>query len=67
MLAWVDVALPAGSLVLGQRQGCLGGCFSPDASLTGDLADVRVWSAARSQAWMLPCIQLEAIAACSCV
>lgn len=39
-----------GSLVLGQRQACLGGCFSPDASLTGDLADVRIWSVARSQA-----------------
>ena len=65
VLAYADVAPPAGSLVLGQRQGCLGGCFSPDASLTGDLADVRIWSVARSQVGMLPCIQLEAIAACS--
>ena len=53
-LAYVDFALPAGSLMLGQRQGCLGGCFSPDACLAGDLADVRIWSAARSQAGTLP-------------
>ena len=63
-LAEVEIALPAGSLVMGQRQACLGGCFSPDASLTGDLADVRIWSVARSQVGILPCIQLEASAAC---
>lgn len=33
-----------GSLVLGQLQECWGGCFSPQYSLHGDLAALRVWS-----------------------
>ena len=35
--------------MLGQKQSCLGGCFSADSSLTGDLANVRIWNATRSQ------------------
>ena len=34
----------AGSLVLGQNQDCYGGCFDPQRSLDGDLADVRIWN-----------------------
>lgn len=33
-----------GSLVLGQRQLCFGGCFTPEYSLHGELAQLRVWS-----------------------
>ncbi len=33
----------AGSLVLGQNQDCYGGCFDPQSSFDGDLADVRIW------------------------
>ncbi|DBA68967.1 TPA: hypothetical protein ACH3X2_013140 [Trebouxia sp. C0005] len=32
-----------GSLVLGQNQDCYGGCFDPQTSFDGDLADVRMW------------------------
>ena len=32
-----------GSLVLGQKQECHGGCFSPGKALDGQLAQVRVW------------------------
>ncbi|KAL3143288.1 hypothetical protein ABBQ38_002130 [Trebouxia sp. C0009 RCD-2024] len=41
--------LPKGSLVLGQNQECYGGCFNPQSSLKGDLADVRIWSKALMQ------------------
>lgn len=41
--------LSAGSLVLGQNQECYGGCFNPQSSLKGDLADVRIWSKALMQ------------------
>ncbi|KAL3133740.1 hypothetical protein ABBQ32_008228 [Trebouxia sp. C0010 RCD-2024] len=41
--------LPNGSLVLGQNQECYGGCFNPQSSLRGDLADVRIWSKALTQ------------------
>lgn len=31
------------SEVLGQNQDCYGGCFDPQTSFDGDLADVRIW------------------------
>lgn len=43
----------AGSLVLGQNQECFGGCFSPEQSLAGDMANVRIWDRA------LPQVQYE--------
>ncbi|KAL4421057.1 hypothetical protein ABPG77_001352 [Micractinium sp. CCAP 211/92] len=33
-----------GSLVLGQAHDCPGGCFSPQYSLHGDMANLRVWN-----------------------
>ncbi|CAD7701100.1 unnamed protein product [Ostreobium quekettii] len=33
-----------GSLVLGQKQQCLAGCFSEPSAFDGHLANVRVWS-----------------------
>ena len=41
-----------GSLVLGQDQNCYGGCFNPQSSLNGDLADVRIWNKALAQVSM---------------
>lgn len=41
-----------GSLVLGQDQNCYGGCFNPQFSLNGDLADVRIWNKALTQVSM---------------
>ena len=41
-----------GSLVLGQDQNCYGGCFNPQSSLNGDLADVRIWNKALTQVSM---------------
>ncbi|KAL0039808.1 hypothetical protein WJX77_008614 [Trebouxia sp. C0004] len=38
-----------GSLVLGQNQDCYGGCFDPQTSFDGDLADVRIWDQVLSQ------------------
>jgi cysteine-rich repeat protein len=37
-----------GSLVLGQKQECYGGCFSPGKALDGQLAQVRIWDRALS-------------------
>ncbi|GBF95915.1 hypothetical protein Rsub_08038, partial [Raphidocelis subcapitata] len=37
-----------GSLVLGQDQDCLGGCFSPSNSFDGQMAVLRVWRRALS-------------------
>ena len=38
-----------GSLVLGQNQDCYGGCFNPQFSFDGDLADVRIWDRVLTQ------------------
>jgi len=38
-----------GSLVLGQDQDCLGGCFSPSNAFDGDMAVLRVWNKVLSQ------------------
>ena len=29
--------------MLGQNQDCYAGCFDPETSFSGDLADVRIW------------------------
>lgn len=39
----------SGSLVLGQNQECLGGCFSPQSQLDGDMAELRVWDRVLSE------------------
>ncbi|PSC70155.1 concanavalin A-like lectin glucanase [Micractinium conductrix] len=33
-----------GSLALGQLQDCMGGCFSPEYALHGEMANLRVWN-----------------------
>lgn len=38
--------------MLGQNQDCYGGCFNPQVSLNGDLADVRIWSKVLTQVSM---------------
>ncbi|GLC46629.1 hypothetical protein PLESTM_001898600 [Pleodorina starrii] len=38
-----------GSLVLGQDQDCMGGCFSPADAFNGQMAVVRVWDRALGQ------------------
>ena len=38
-----------GSVVLGQDQDCLGGCFTPSNAFNGDMAVLRVWDRVRSQ------------------
>lgn len=45
----LKLLLPAGSLVLGQDQECYGGCFSPQRALSGEIADLRIWSRALGQ------------------
>lgn len=45
----------AGSLVLGQDQECFAGCFSPLYALDGAMADLRIWSSARSQVRIETC------------
>lgn len=34
----------SGSLVIGNQQFCHGGCFSPQYSLHGDMANLRIWN-----------------------
>ena len=44
----------AGSLALGQQQGCYGGCFSPQYAFSGELANVRIFDRVLSQVRCLP-------------
>lgn len=39
-----------GSLVLGQNQECVGGCFKSSTGLDGSLAELRIWNRALDQA-----------------
>ena len=38
----------AGTVVLGDEQDCLGGCFVPDEALIGHIDEVRVWNVSRT-------------------
>lgn len=35
--------------MLGQNQDCYAGCFDPETSFSGDLADVRIWDEVLTQ------------------